>query len=80
MRMIGTSAVVWLAAAAAWCSLLPVGLLIWWRRTRKAKLLPALAGALVFVVFALVLEALLHNVCVRGDNPVARAITASPWL
>lgn len=78
--MISTAAIVWTAIAAAWCILLPVGILIWWRRTRRARLLPALVGALVFVVFALVLEALLHAVCVRGDNPVARAINASPWL
>lgn len=78
--MVGTSTVVWLFISAAWCILLPVGILIWWRRTRKAKLLPAVAGALVFVVFALALEPLLHSVCVLGDNPVARAIGASPWL
>lgn len=78
--MIPTSTIVWTAIAAAWCILLPIGILIWWRKTRRARLLPAAVGALVFVVFALVLESLLHNVCVRGDNPVARAINASPWL
>ncbi|MBE7005457.1 MAG: YhfC family intramembrane metalloprotease [Ruminococcaceae bacterium] len=78
--MIPTGTVVWLAIAAAWCTLLPIGLLIWWRRTRKAKLLPALVGALVFVVFARVLEALLHMVCIMGDNPVAHAINGNVWL
>ena len=78
--MVTTATIVWLAVSAAWCILLPIALLIWWRRTRKAKLLPALAGALVFLVFARGLEAGLHMVCIMGDNPVARAINASPWL
>ena len=75
-----TSLIVWLAIAAAWCILLPICILVWWRKTRKAKLLPALVGAIVFTVFAKVLEAGLHMVCLLGDNPVARAINASPWL
>jgi uncharacterized membrane protein YhfC len=41
---------------------LPIFLLVYWRRKTKARLLPALIGALVFVVFALVLEQLLHNI------------------
>ncbi|MBQ9459233.1 MAG: YhfC family intramembrane metalloprotease [Oscillospiraceae bacterium] len=78
--MIPTSAIVWMGITAAWCTLLPVGLLIWWRRTRKAKLLPCLVGALVVGVFARVLEALLHMACLIDDNPVSRAINGNVWL
>ena len=78
--MIPTSIVIWLCAAALFSFALPIGTLIWWRRTRRAKLTPFFAGALVFVVFALVLEPMLHRVCVMGDNAVARAINANPYL
>lgn len=78
--MISGAAIVWLIVCAAWCILMPVGVLIWWRKTRGAKLTPFFVGALVFVVFAQVLEGLLHRVCVLGDNPVARAIDANPYL
>ena len=78
--MIPIANVVWLCVAAAWGLLLPVGLLIWWRKSHRARLAPFFAGALVFVVFALVLESLLHRVVILGDNPVARAINAEPYL
>jgi len=78
--VISVATIVWLAVAAAWCVLLPVALLIWWRRTRRARVLPFFVGALVFIVFALGLENLLHQVCVYGDNPVSRAINGNVWL
>lgn len=74
------SIVIWLCAAALFAFALPIGTLLWWRGTRKAKLTPFFVGALVFVVFALVLEPLLHRVCLLGDNAVARAINANPYL
>ena len=78
--MIPTATLVWLLLGAAFAFALPIGLLVWWRRTRRAKLLPFFVGAAVFVVFALVLETLLHQVCVFGDNAVSRAISANPYL
>ncbi|MBO4915822.1 MAG: YhfC family intramembrane metalloprotease [Oscillospiraceae bacterium] len=75
-----TASVVWLIIVAAFCTLLPIGLLLWWRRTRKAKLAPFFVGALIFVVFARGLEALLHYACLLTDNPVSRAINGNTWL
>ena len=74
------SIVIWLCVAALTAFALPIGTLLWWRRTRGAKLTPFFVGALIFVVFALVLEPLLHRFCVMGDNAVARAINANPYL
>lgn len=59
---------------------LPVGALLYWRRTRRAKLAPFLVGALVFVVFARVLEPLAHYVFLYADNAASRAINANPYL
>jgi len=78
--MIGTGTIVCLFIAAACCFALPIGAVIHWRRTRKARWLPFLVGALTFILFAMVLEPLLHRVCILGDNPVARAIGANPYL
>ena len=78
--MIPTATLVWLILGAAFAFALPIGLLVWWRRTRRAKLLPFFVGAAVFVAFAVVLETLLHQVCVFGDNAVSRAINANPYL
>ena len=75
-----TSLIIWLCAVALCAFALPIGTLLWWRRTRRAKLTPFFTGALIFVVFALVLEPMLHQICVMGDNAVARAINANPYL
>ncbi len=78
--MVSTATIVWTGIAAAWCVLLPVAMLLLWRRKHRARLFPALVGALVFVVFARVLEALLHYFALLSDNPVSRAINGSTWL
>lgn len=44
---------------------LPVALLIYWRKRTHASLLPAAVGAVTFVLFALVLEQLLHSVVLK---------------
>lgn len=69
-----------MAGSAAFCVLLPVGVLVWWRRTEHAQLLPALWGALTFLVFSQGLESVLHCFCLLSDNAVSRAIWGSPWL
>ena len=51
-----TSSLIAMGAAAAFCALLPIGILIWWRRTERTRLLPALWGALTFLLFARGLE------------------------
>lgn len=75
-----TSSLIAMGAAAAFCALLPIGILIWWRRTECARLLPALWGALTFLLFARGLEMGLHYLCILSDNAVSRAILSSPWL
>ena len=75
-----TSSLIAMGAAAAFCALLPIGILIWWRRTECARLLPALWGALAFLLFARGLEMGLHYLCILSDNAVSRAILSSPWL
>jgi len=75
-----TSSLIAMGAAAAFCALLPIGILIWWRRTERTRLLPALWGALAFLLFARGLEMGLHYLCILSDNAVSRAILSSPWL
>lgn len=44
---------------------LPAALLIYWRKRTRASLIPAVIGAATFVLFALVLEQLLHGVVLK---------------
>ncbi|MBR3560598.1 MAG: YhfC family intramembrane metalloprotease [Oscillospiraceae bacterium] len=78
--MVTTATLVWLAIGAVFSFALPIGLLIWWRKTRKAKLAPFFVGALIWFVFAGTLEPLLHSAALLGDHALARAIAGSPYL
>ncbi|HQQ88914.1 MAG TPA: YhfC family glutamic-type intramembrane protease [Oscillospiraceae bacterium] len=44
---------------------LPVALLVFWRKKTHASLFPAVIGAATFILFALVLEQLLHSVVLK---------------
>lgn len=77
---VSTASLVAMALAAAFCLLLPVGVLLLWRKRERARLLPALWGAVTFLVFSQGLEGLLHYFCLVSDNAVSRALWWNPWL
>ncbi len=77
---VSTASLIAMGASAAFCVLLPLGVLLRWRRTERVRLLPALWGAVTFLVFSQGLEGVLHYFCLLSDNAVSRAIWASPWL
>ena len=57
---------------------LPLGLLIWWKKRTGADVWCFVAGALCFLLFAMGLEQVLHSVCLVSDNAVSRFLNASP--
>lgn len=77
---VSTASLAAMGASAAFCVLLPLCVLLRWRRTERVRLLPALWGAVTFLVFSQGLEGALHYFCLLSDNAVSRAIWASPWL
>ena len=58
----------------------PILVLIVWCVKMKAKVLPALTGAIIFLIFACILEMFPHIFFLYMDNPVSRIITATPIL
>ncbi len=58
----------------------PFLLLIFWCVRKKAKAMPALAGAIIFLIFARILEMIPHIFFLFTDNPVSRTITSTPIL
>lgn len=78
--MMSTSVLIAVGAGTLACFLLPVCALLYWRRTARARLLPALWGALTFLLFAQGLEAVMHYFCLLSDNAVSRAILSSTPL
>ncbi len=57
---------------------MPVGLLLWYRYKRHADIAPFVVGCIVMLVFALLLESLVHNVVLT--SPVGRTIQDSVIL
>ena len=53
---------------------LPLGLIIWWKKKTGAKLWTFIVGAICFTVFAMVLEQILHTLCLRQNNSVSNFI------
>ncbi len=64
--------------AALICVLLPLGLLVYYKK-KGAKVLPFFVGCAVFVVFALILEAMVHNLVLKG-LPVGEKILGNTLL
>ncbi|MBR3630501.1 MAG: YhfC family intramembrane metalloprotease [Oscillospiraceae bacterium] len=60
--------------------LLAVILVIVWQKRTHAPLLPLIAGAVVFPVFALVLKQPLAYLLLTADNSVSRTINRNPYL
>lgn len=56
--------------------LLPLCLLLWWKRKSGAKLSAFIVGAFCFFLFAMVLEGILHSVVLSANSP----ILANPLL
>ena len=69
-----------LLLSGIFCVLLPVGLLLWWRKKSGAALLPALWGAVTFLLFSQGFEGVLHYFCLVRDHAVSRAIFSHPLL
>lgn len=79
MNEISTAAIVWLTVTAVLAIVLPVTLLLVWRKKTKCKIIPALCGAGTFVVFALVLESIPKVILLGGGNSLSLYILTHAW-
>lgn len=79
--MVPVASIVCMAVSAVVAIGLPVGLFLGLRRTLGLRVVPMVVGVAVFIVFALVLESLMHQVVLRPapDGTIAMRAT-SPWL
>lgn len=75
-----SSVIAALAGQLLFVTALPIVLLVWWRRRSRASLTPAVIGMVAFLVFAQLLEQVLHYAFLISDNAVSRAIAANPGL
>lgn len=68
---VSNSAIMGMVCSLAISFLLPIALLIYWKISKKPKLVSFFIGAAVFIIFALVLEQILHTVVMlafgKGD-------------
>lgn len=70
--------IAFMAAAMVFAFGAPIALLIYYKR-KGAQVLPFFVGCAVFIVFALILEALVHNIVLKG-LPVGEKILGNTLL
>ncbi len=78
--MIQTTTLAAMLSVSIFTILGPIIILAVWCIKKKANLMPALAGAIIFLIFARVLEMIPHFFFLFTDNPVSRVVTANPLL
>lgn len=78
--MVPTLSIVFMAVSMLITVGLPVALYIIFHKQFGGKFLPAIIGALAFIVFALVLESLLHQLVLRPDETGSIALLQKPFL
>lgn len=59
---------------------LPIALLIRWYKQHRLSLTAPLVGMVIFLVFAQMLEQILHYAFLVSDNAVSRVLWEQPWL
>ena len=71
---------VFMALSGIICILLPIAISIIWKRKTKCSILPFIYGALTFLIFTQLFEALLHYFCLVKENIVSIKINSNPYL
>jgi len=77
--MVPTASIICMGVTALIAFVVPIVLAIYFVRAKHGELVPILVGAAVFIVFALVLESLVHNVFLLHTG-VGGKVYANPWL
>ena len=77
--MVPTASIICMGVTALIAFVVPIVLAIYFVRAKHGELVPILVGAAVFIVFALVLESLVHNVFLLHTG-VGAKVYANPWL
>lgn len=75
--IIGTNILINLALAIVIGTVLPLGLVIVWKLKTKEPIKPVLVGALVFFIFALVLESIPKMILLQPTNPLGTIICSN---
>ena len=78
MTYISDQAIQWKLIAGALDILIPILVLVVWKVKKKGSILPALAGAGIFVVFAMVLEGIPKAIFFGGTTALSRYVWEHP--
>ena len=59
---------------------MPIGLLIFWKKRSNLTMFPFTVGGMCYLLFAMVLEQLVHMICIGMIQPLSDAILSNFWL
>ena len=78
--MIGTSTFVYLGLTIAAGAILPLGVAIWWLKTKHEKISTVLVGAATWFLFAIVLETIPKSILFNQSLPIGKAVYGNAVL
>lgn len=73
-----TSSIVFMAVSCLIGFAIPLGLFIYFRKKKGADVLPFFVGCAIMLVFALILESMVHRVVLSSD--IGSVIQGTIWL
>jgi len=76
---IGTGVIVWEAVSGIVGTIIPILLLIFWKRKTNSKAFPAVVGAVIFVIFALAFESVPKFFLFSGTTSASGYILTHTW-
>ncbi|RDU23335.1 YhfC family intramembrane metalloprotease [Anaerosacchariphilus polymeriproducens] len=80
VNQVPMTSIIFMVVSAILCFLTPIVLMIVVRIKTKAKLMPTLVGAGIFIVFALILEQICHSIFLVIDSPLSRFVNNNVWI
>ncbi|HBA98037.1 MAG TPA: hypothetical protein DCZ23_08010 [Lachnospiraceae bacterium] len=78
--MVSNSVLMALIEVSALSFILPIALVILWKIRYKTSIIPSLAGALVFIVFGVLLKTIPNVLVTVAGGPVLRIIQENIWV
>lgn len=77
---VGTTSIIFMVITMVIAFILPIGIMLYFRKKKKADIAPFFIGCIVFIIFALVLESTFHRFILSSTGSLGESIQKNVWL
>lgn len=78
-EQVTNQAVIWKVVSGAFGVFIPILMLVIWKKKMGGKIMPALAGAVIFITFAQILEGIPKLIFFTGNTSIANYVWSHTW-